>query len=216
MYTPPHVATPPHRYEVHTRTAPDGGHTHTCLPGQRWPAGSGARPPHRCPAPRWRSPSISSLQAHLGWQGPSGPTGRSCTHASGPAPVPDALVSMGLALLVSLTAHCSHPQAEGASQGRPGCQQGRPVGQVSAGPTSTIRFPAADSPGWEWRRGGPPPGSRFRTAGMAEQGSDTECLGPVAQVTRWRWLLGLWGPSGSRAHTAGTGSSQPGDSHFLS
>ncbi|XDB64102.1 hypothetical protein AB1E18_017418 [Capra hircus] len=29
----------------------------------------------------------------------------------------DALVSMGLALLVSLTAHCSHPQAEGASQG---------------------------------------------------------------------------------------------------
>lgn len=31
--------------------------------------------------------------------------------------VPGALVSPGLALLVSLTAHCSHPQAEGTSQG---------------------------------------------------------------------------------------------------
>ena len=31
--------------------------------------------------------------------------------------VPGALVSLGLAFLVSLTAHCSHPQAEGATQG---------------------------------------------------------------------------------------------------
>nr|XP_033695218.1 mesothelin-like protein [Tursiops truncatus] len=31
--------------------------------------------------------------------------------------VPSALVSPGLTFLVSLTAHCSHPQAEGATQG---------------------------------------------------------------------------------------------------
>ncbi|XP_055418680.1 mesothelin-like protein [Bubalus kerabau] len=40
-----------------------------------------------------------------------------CRHHTAMGPRAGALVSPGLALLVSLTAHCSHPQAEGASQG---------------------------------------------------------------------------------------------------
>ncbi|KAB0401609.1 hypothetical protein E2I00_007267, partial [Balaenoptera physalus] len=58
---------------------------------------------------------------HIGPPGTQGALGRPTLDAPTQmlmaCSVPGALVSLGLAFLLSLTAHCSHPQAEGATQG---------------------------------------------------------------------------------------------------
>lgn len=73
------------------------------------------------------------------------------------------------------------------------------MGQVSAGPTSTIRFPAADSLSGE-RREGPPPGSA-QDGGHGRAGSDTEAPLPGGPGHSLEMALGLWGPAAeSRPH----------------
>lgn len=118
MYTPPHVWLHHHTgtrcTRVQHRTEDTLPHTPAC---QRCPAGSGPGGRIDAQLPRWRSPASGAVTSPPGMQGPGGPTRDAPTHVRVACSVPGALVSPGLALLVSLTAHCSHPQAEGASQG---------------------------------------------------------------------------------------------------
>ena len=118
MYTPPHVWLHHHTgtrcTRVQHQTEDTLPHTPAC---QRCPAGSGPGGRIGAQLPRWCSPASGAVTSPPGMQGPGGPTRDAPTHVRVACSVPGALVSPGLALLVSLTAHCSHPQAEGASQG---------------------------------------------------------------------------------------------------
>ena len=157
MYTPPHVWLHHHTGTRCTRVQHQIADTLPHMPAWSEVASRlGARPAHRCPAPQVALPSIRGSHKPTRDAGPQRThTRRShtcvrglfcsrCPGEHGPRPPG--------------VTHCPllSPPGRGRLPGRPGCQQGRPVGQVSAG--STIRFPAADSLGGSEKEG-PPPGS---------------------------------------------------------
>lgn len=73
------------------------------------------------------------------------------------------------------------------------------MGQVSAGPTSTIRFPAADSLGGSEKEG-PPPGSAQDVRAWPSRAL-TQRPGPGGPGHSLEMALGLWGPAAeSRPH----------------
>ena len=131
------VDTSPHRYEVGTRTAPGSRHTathaHLVRGAQHAQGWASTQMPHSPGGAPQRQGGHKPTRDAGPWQTHTGCShtrarGLFCSRCPGePGPRPPGVT------------HCPLPSPPGRGRlpGRLGCQQGRPVGQVSAGSVST-------------------------------------------------------------------------------